>query len=292
MTSTRVLTAVVLIPIVLGTLAGPAWLTAALVCAVIVLSLREFFALGSMVEFHGFRKWTMLCTLFLVLLQYDASLRDFAPRYVPPRIFGFEIPIEVSLGVFVMGTGILTVANRRGVQERVRSIAISTCGMVCIAFPLSYLVRLRGENDAWRLLVVLLMVWVGDAAGYFVGRAWGKHPLAPVISPKKTWEGAIANVCGAWLVVALWFGLGALANDAAANKKETGLIIAVFFGLATVVSIAGQAGDLFESAFKRSTGAKDSGSILPGHGGMLDRIDALIFAAPAAWYYLMIFKGL
>jgi len=112
------------------------------------------------------------------------------------------------------------------------------------------------------LLLALIPLWVGDSAAIFAGKAWGKHPLAPNISPKKTWEGAIANFIGC--VIA-----GALVASFLKMPWVTGLVTGAVSGT------LGQAGDLFESALKRKAGVKDSGAILPGHGGVLDRLDSL-----------------
>ena len=122
------------------------------------------------------------------------------------------------------------------------------------------------------LLFTVVFVWAGDTAAYFVGRAFGRWKLAPHLSPGKTWEGAAANLLGALFTASIfghWIKI-----------PPVHLLL-----MAAAGSIAGQIGDLFESAWKRSAGAKDSGTLLPGHGGMLDRIDALILAAPAVWYY-------
>jgi len=127
---------------------------------------------------------------------------------------------------------------------------------------------------AWKApLLVLLPLWAGDTAAIFAGRAFGRRPLAPEISPKKTVEGSLANLAacvGIALAVGTACGLGWMSS--------------VGIGLAT--GILGQAGDLFESALKRQAGAKDSGGLLPGHGGVLDRIDSLLFAAPVVIWIL------
>jgi len=132
---------------------------------------------------------------------------------------------------------------------------------------------------AWRynppVLLALLPLWAGDTAAIFAGKAFGKHPLAPSISPKKTWEGAIANflacIVAAW-GTAVWVGIGPL----------WGLLIGVLAG------VLGQLGDLFESWMKRKAGVKDSGRLLPGHGGVLDRIDSLLFSAiPTTVVYIL-----
>jgi phosphatidate cytidylyltransferase len=108
-----------------------------------------------------------------------------------------------------------------------------------------------------------------------VGRALGKHLLAPHISPKKTWEGSIGGMIGSLVAaVAFW--------------KWISMPLPYLLGMAVVGNVAGQMGDLLESACKRSAGVKDSGGILPGHGGILDRIDALILCIPVVWYYLMV----
>jgi len=143
-----------------------------------------------------------------------------------------------------------------------------------IVVPFSAVVRLHGVDTVGRqlLLFTLVVVWAGDSAAYFVGRAIGRIKMSPHLSPNKTWEGAAANLLAALLVAAV-FGYW--------MKFEPAHMLA----MAALGSIAGQIGDVFESAFKRSAGVKDSGTLLPGHGGMFDRIDALILAAPAVWYY-------
>lgn len=114
----------------------------------------------------------------------------------------------------------------------------------------------------------IIPLWVGDSAAYFVGRAYGRHKLAPSISPNKTWEGAIANLVGC---VAACAGLG----------YWLGVPLGLWIACGIATGILGQAGDLFESWLKRRADVKDSGALLPGHGGILDRIDSLLFCAPA-----------
>jgi phosphatidate cytidylyltransferase len=143
-----------------------------------------------------------------------------------------------------------------------------------VAFPLSYAVRLHGWpfQGPPLLLFALVITWVGDSTAYFAGRAIGKHALAPHLSPKKTWEGTVASFVGS-LIVAVVFA------------RFMTVPLPHLLGMAAVGNVAGQVGDLLESAYKRSAGIKDSGSLLPGHGGVLDRIDALVLAIPVVWYY-------
>ncbi|WPD19996.1 phosphatidate cytidylyltransferase [Thermaerobacter composti] len=140
-----------------------------------------------------------------------------------------------------------------------------------VGIPLACALWLRQAGPAW-LLVPLIILWVQDTAAFFVGRAWGRRPLAPRISPGKTWEGAAGGLAGALVAAALLAGL--------LDRSALELLPA-----AAGTAVAGQLGDLWESWWKRRAGRKDSGSLLPGHGGMLDRIDSLLPALVlfAAW---------
>jgi phosphatidate cytidylyltransferase len=181
---------------------------------------------------------------------------------------------EEAFIAFVLGLAAITLFSRRPLVETLPAAGISASGLLLVAFPLSYAVRLHGSGTRGPLLLLFTMViiWVGDTTAYFVGRSIGKYKLAPHLSPKKTWEGTIASFLGS-LVVAMVFA------------RYMTVPLPHLLGMAAVGNVAGQVGDLLESAYKRSAGIKDSGSILPGHGGVLDRIDALILAIPVVWYY-------
>jgi phosphatidate cytidylyltransferase len=169
---------------------------------------------------------------------------------------------------------VIVLGSRRALAEVFPSVAVSSAGLIAVVLPFSTVVRLHGVRllGPQLLFFTLVLVWVGDTAAYFVGRGLGRMKMAVQLSPNKTWEGAAANLFGA-LLVGVIFGYW------------MSIPLLDMLAMAVLGSIAGQAGDLFESAFKRSAGVKDSGSILPGHGGMLDRVDALILAAPTVWYY-------
>jgi phosphatidate cytidylyltransferase len=166
-------------------------------------------------------------------------------------------------------------------------------GLTLIALP-----ALREQPNGPSLVAfLLLVVWAGDTAAYYVGRAWGRHKLAPTISPGKSWEGAAASVAGSVLVAAGLVGLAALLQEPwdsvlvswIERVCPTAIIsypedLWYWLGLAVALNVAGQVGDLAESALKRSAGVKDSGALVPGHGGVLDRIDALLLASPVFWY--------
>lgn len=150
-----------------------------------------------------------------------------------------------------------------------------TCyGVLAYALPLSFLWLIRsGEHGKELLMVFLCLVWVQDSAAYFCGRAFGKHKFSEFISPKKTWEGAI----GGWLIAlacvwaAITYGIG---------HTVTPLSMLGF----ALTAISAQLGDLNESLLKRNMGVKDSGTLIPGHGGILDRFDSFTFAAPVMYY--------
>jgi phosphatidate cytidylyltransferase len=276
-TQVRVATAAILIPAVIAAIWwAPTWLVAALAAIVAVFALREFFALGERMGFRAYGVWVCLTALGIFAQQWNASQAASIER-LGDLLYQARIPrvsLELILVLFVLGMAIIVLGSRRALAEAFSSVSVSAAGLVIIVIPFSAVVRLHGVDVVGRqlLLFTLVVVWVGDSAAYFVGRSIGRLKMSPHLSPNKTWEGAAANFLGSLLVAAV-FGYW--------MKIEPAHMLA----MAALGSIAGQIGDLFESAFKRSAGTKDSGTILPGHGGMLDRIDALILAAPAVWYY-------
>jgi phosphatidate cytidylyltransferase len=282
MTWKRVTTAVVLIPCVVGlVLWGSTAVLAIGMALVLLLALFEFFALGDAIGHRPYRFWTATCALGLVYVQWLAAI---APSYELAggltfhreigRILGVIPTVQDVFFIFVLGVGALTLWTKRPMVEALPAAGVSSSALILVAFPLTYAIRLHGYGTEGPLLLmfVLVITWVGDTAAYFVGRAIGKHNLAPILSPKKTWEGTTASILGALLVATVF-------------ARWLTVPLLHLLAMATVGNIAGQAGDLLESAYKRSAGVKDSGTLLPGHGGVLDRIDALILAIPVVWYY-------
>ena len=291
MTWKRVATAAVLIPVALFFVLGPTALLALALAVVTLLALFEYFALGEAIGHRAYRFWTATCALALIYVQWLAtipvytfdSFSTWEMRYRQIWHFMGRAPrIEDVFFLFVLGVAVLTLWTRRPLVESLPAAGISASGLILVAFPLSYAIRLQGIefHGPLLLLFALVITWVGDTAAYFVGRWIGRHPLAPHLSPKKTWEGAVASFVGALFVGIIFARVGNAVY-------EHYLIVPLpnFLGMAAVGNAAGQVGDLLESAYKRSAGIKDSGSILPGHGGVLDRIDALILAIPVVWYY-------
>ena len=288
MTWKRVATAAVLIPFAVGiVLWGSTAVLALAVALVTILALFEYFALGEAIGHRAYRFWTASCALLLIFVQWFAttwpsdSITEWELRYRQAfKIFAGAPALPETFFLFVLGMATLTLWTRRPLVEALPSAGISASGLLLIAFPLSYAVRLHAipVRGPQLLLFAMVIIWVGDTAAYFVGRSIGKYKLAPHLSPKKTWEGTIASFVGS-LIVALVF---ARFMSVPPFMKVS---VAHLLGMAAVGNVAGQVGDLLESAYKRSAGIKDSGSILPGHGGVLDRIDALILAIPVVWYY-------
>lgn len=275
-TGLRVLTAAILIPVVVAAIWwGPNWLIAVLSGLVAVAALLEYFAIASHLGFQAYRLWTCLAAAGIMAQQWYASRMASITRLGDLLDRSPRVTMEAVLFGFVLGVAIIALGTQRSLTEALASISVSAGGLVFIVLPFSAVIRLQGVDAVGPrlLLFTVVLVWVGDTAAYFVGRGIGRWKMAPHISPNKTWEGAAANFLGALLVAAV-FGYWAM-----------GIPPAHMLAMAAVGSMAGQIGDLFESSWKRSAGVKDSGTILPGHGGMLDRIDALILAAPAVWYY-------
>ena len=273
----RIFTALVLIPIVVALVWwGPSWLLAAVAALIAIVALLEFFDLGERIAMRPFRKWTIVCAAGLFYAQYSLGLvetRSVAQGYSIVRsAAGGVLSIEAVLLVFVFGAVVIGLATRWALHEVLPAIAISSAGLLFVILPFSYLVRINEISLVGRKLVLftLCLIWAGDILAYFVGKGLGRVPMAPALSPNKTWEGALGNLLASLLVgvfFAQWL-----------QMEATQMLV-----IAGLANIAGQMGDLIESAWKRGAAVKDSSNLLPGHGGVLDRIDSLILASPVVW---------
>ena len=291
MTWKRIATAAILTPAVVAIVLLSSTAVVAIATALItVLALREYFALGDAIGHRAYRLWTIFCSIVLVLMQSSSSLLhlDYVfSKSSAQTSFLFEplaerLPLLNSLPtvffLFIAGISCLTLWTRRPLVESLPAAGISSSALLLISFPLSFAVKLHALPFGFGprlLLFALVITWVADTTAYFVGRATGKHALAPHISPKKTWEGSVGGMIGSLLA--------AYAFSCWIHIPLIHLLI-----MAALGNIAGQMGDLAESAWKRSSGVKDSGGLLPGHGGVLDRIDALILCIPIIWFYLVL----
>jgi phosphatidate cytidylyltransferase len=288
----RIATAVVLIPLVLLlVLKAPLYVLALVAGAVALLAIAEFLKLAThyAVQPLDLATYTFVA-LFFVFVTVASTNRT--PLIETTAIL-YGLALAAALAPFVF----LTVAMRRAdLASGYPAAAASTFAFAYIAIPMALLVAIRQQpaGAIWTIYT-LLAVWAGDIFAYFVGKSLGRHRMSPEISPKKTWEGAVASILASVIVGALWFqhapGISSALLRIGLIDRRDGMFgleqpqLWPIILLSAVVNIAAQLGDLVESLIKRGAGVKDSGTILPGHGGMLDRIDAMLFAVPVVWAY-------
>jgi phosphatidate cytidylyltransferase len=200
-------------------------------------------------------------------------------------------PVEDQLPVLSALTLALFAWNgfRSPLNQVLPDTAQGLFGLIYIAYPLTLVPLLWKQEDGPALVLFLMVcVWTGDIAALYIGRAFGKRKLAPRLSPGKTWVGSAASIVGSMLVAAL---VVFISNTLTARGNTLLHISEPLWQsllLAAILNVAAQLGDLLESAIKRGAGVKDSGTMLPGHGGILDRIDALLLAAPVLWFSLLL----
>lgn len=288
----RIATAVVLIPIVLALiLRAPVSVLAVVAGAVAVLTIREFLKLT---ESYGVQPlWIptyIFATIFFLLLALNVGN---GKPLLSTAVFVYCLGFAAAIAPFIF----LTRAMRNeDLSSGYPAAAASVFAFTYIALPMGMLVQLRQQwAGAFYLLYLLLVVWAGDIFAYFVGKAIGRHLMAPRISPKKTWEGGaaslVASVAVGWVLFHYALPVSSALLRAGWIERRDGIFgleqpaMTPIIVLTIVLNVAAQLGDLVESLIKRGAGVKDSGAILPGHGGMLDRIDALLFATPVLWYY-------
>lgn len=298
----RLLTALVLIPLVLlAVFRLPDPIFVAVVGMIAVLATTEYLQIIKNYGFAEFKLTTyaLVAVLYLVMMLSTRTFSDLAAGLGVPIIALFCL-IALPFLFVLAPSGFLLAGMREDDLRRVLpGAAMSFFAVPYIAGALASLALLRttyaGAAGWFFVLFTFFAVWVGDSAAYYVGRSIGRVKFAPRISPKKTWEGAIASVVGAVIVVALFnhFAFQIQQGLIRIHLVSTPSVRPAPFWLACLIgallNIAAQLGDLFESLIKRGAGVKDSGTILPGHGGILDRIDALLFAAPVSFLLFVLF---
>jgi len=316
----RVATAVVLIPIVLLVVfRGPLWLFAAVVGLIALITTREYLGLA---EAYGIKPNRVLTYLFTAILFASAVaefviewqmshissqvlLRGVSPREHPYLVFAIALNTIARDAVLLSAIVFLvSIMRRADLRSSLPGAAASVLGLVYISLPFTLLINVRARAaGAFYVFYLLVVVWAGDILAFLVGRSAGRHKLAPTISPNKSWEGTVASLVGATALGTsiLAYGeaiVGFLRNSDLLPAQQSSILsvgpyparhpLWMYILLSAALNVAAQLGDLVESMLKRGAGVKDSGSLLPGHGGMLDRIDALLFAAPVLWYYALI----
>jgi phosphatidate cytidylyltransferase len=280
----RLITAAVLIPLVLLALfLAPNWLFTVLVGAVALLAAVEYLALAAGYGYEPFRFLTylLIVTFYGIIVWATGTPSPNGEFVLITMVFFFTLAPFVFLCAGM---------SRKDMRSVLPGAAVSYVALPYLGFSLACLIIMRIMIAGWLLvLITFFVIWVGDTAAYYVGRGFGKIKFAPRISPKKTWEGAIASGVAS---IAVGILLVEFATPISRGLTAIHLLHApVYFAdtpiwmtalVALGINIAGQLGDLLESLIKRGANVKDSGSLLPGHGGVLDRIDALLFAAPVA----------
>ncbi|MCA9549957.1 MAG: phosphatidate cytidylyltransferase [Myxococcales bacterium] len=257
---TRVISALVALPVVLFLLHQGGWWFGGLLVAAGAVCLYEFMTMT-----QGGDRVAVVAMTGLGFLVMLAILTGVAAGPAAPGLIAV-VPLGVLL-FYVFRTGdMATVASRAG---------LAGTGILWAGGLLGVTGALRSlpQGEGW-LYLALVLAWGSDTGGYFAGRFFGKHKLYEKVSPKKTWEGSVGGVIAA---TALAFGFRAVVGP---DVETVHLLIMAPLGAAL-----GQIGDLTESMLKRSVGVKDSGSIMPGHGGLFDRVDALIFVGPTLFIY-------
>jgi phosphatidate cytidylyltransferase len=258
----RVLVAFVALPLVLFLVWVGGWWLFALAAAGAVLALHEYAALVR-------RLRPLVLAAYLGAIGMLAAASSSSSSWL----------LGAVLGTLVVAFVLHMLARTR--PPATVAIGSTVLGAGWIGLGLAHVVLLRELPEDGRLavLTVLIAVWVSDTLAFFGGRLLGRHKLAPVMSPRKTWEGFLAGSAGA--VAVAFFALY--------EDRDTFLEIWQALVLGAVIALAGVLGDLFQSALKRDMEVKDTGRILGAHGGVLDRIDSLLFAAPAAFYMIVAF---
>ena len=266
MVKKRVITAVCGVPLLIAIIwFGEPWFTL-LVAIWGLLAAFEFYRMVAASKMSPLTCFGLIWTLLFIL----------SPHFDYAHLNAHLIPLLLSSAVLI---SLISLLLRRQKEGAFIGWAWTMGGILYIGWLLSYFVALRGL-DAGRnwVFFAFFITFASDTAAFFVGRALGKHHLAPHISPGKTWEGAIAGVFGA-IIVSLLFTIPTPLHLPLAYWQ------AILLGL--LVSVFGQLGDLVESLLKRNMGVKESGKLIPGHGGVLDRIDSVVFAGIVVYYYVL-----
>ncbi|BBL02839.1 phosphatidate cytidylyltransferase [Alistipes communis] len=272
----RTLSGLVLVAVFVGAVLGSQWSFGALLLLILVGGQTEFYKLAretglSPQRWMGLAVGVLLFALnFIVFRQFSRSVTDEAG--------GAVLYLLLYIGLLLPTLFVCELFRRSATP--LANLGATLLGVLYVAVPLSLLlyVPVLAGDGVWRpetVLCYIFIIWANDVFAYLVGMTFGRHRLCERLSPKKSWEGFFGGLAGAVAT-----GL------AAAYALDTNYW--VWGGLALVASLSGVAGDLVESMFKREAGVKDSGQVIPGHGGVLDRFDALLLSAPYVFLYLLL----
>jgi phosphatidate cytidylyltransferase len=271
----RILTALVLVALVaVLVLFGKLWMITLVSAGIAVLAALEYRAVAE----AGGCPVPLWWTLTAIALFFAATF--FRP---------LDTIAAVSLSTLVL---FAVAAFRTSIERVLWQTAAGLLMLIYIAYPLTLIPQLWAKDDGTGTVLLFFLfvcVWTGDIAALYVGKRFGKHKLS-ALSPNKTWEGSMASLAASAAFGMAVIGLGEYLSltGSSFTRLHTSQPWWQSLILAVVLNVAAQFGDLLESALKRGAGVKDSGSILPGHGGVLDRIDALLVAAPVLWFFLVL----
>jgi len=205
--------------------------------------------------------WTLLVVMPLLAVALSASIMPGVWPLAP------EASLLLAATLVSVGLGSLILLSSTPLEEALPALGVLAFGIPYFAVPIASLHQLK-RSDPWLVFLLMAIVWLGDSAAFYAGSRWGRHKMAPLVSPKKSWEGAAAGFLTSVVAAAVW------------SYFRLGRVDPALLGVAAVTAAAAQIGDLVESVIKRGAGVKDSGNVLPGHGGVFDRMDAMLFAAP------------
>ncbi len=273
----RVLTSLWFVPllVIVAWFGGEPGFTALMVTFGILAAL-EFYRMVAGAKTPPLTYFGVTWTAFFILSR-NSELQALLEAHFNPDLL---TPLLLTSAVVLPLIGLLV---RRQKEGAFTSWVWTIAGILYIGWLLSHLVALRGLDDGrnW-VFFVMFVTWVSDTTAFFIGRKFGRRKLVPNISPGKTWEGTIGGICGAILMSILFF---------TPTSFQLPLAYWQAILLSVLTSVLGQVGDLIESLLKRNMGVKDSGKLMPGHGGILDRIDSLIFAGIVVYYYALSYSG-
>jgi phosphatidate cytidylyltransferase len=286
----RILTAAILIPLVLLLiLRAPVWLLAIVAGAVALLAIREFLELTAG---YGVEPFTVGTYVFVGIFYAALAAGEVWFPLHKAALLTMETCFLAALAPFLFLSGGL---RRNQLASVYSAAAASVFAFAYIAIPMGMLVDIQQQcAGSFHLIFLMFVVWSGDILAYFVGRSLGRYKMAPRVSPKKTWEGAVASLVASVLFGTMTYHYSGAISWGLFHAHLSNIPLLVGNGtkpamwklvlICAILNVAAQLGDLVESAIKRGANVKDSGAILPGHGGILDRIDALLFAAPVMWF--------
>jgi len=268
----RILTALALIVAVLALIFfGQQWMLNLAAALVAELAAYEYLQLANASGTRIPVWWMLPATALLFLVTY----------YRPTEA---QLPVLSALALFLLAWSGFTAPLTRILPDA----ALGLFGLIYVGYPLTLIPLIWNRDDGKPLLVFLMVaVWAGDIAALYAGRSFGRHKLSP-LSPNKTWEGSVASVVGSVVAGLAVVYLGELLSAHDNTVLHIAEPVWQSVVLAILVNVAAQLGDLLESAIKRGANVKDSGTMLPGHGGILDRIDALLVATPVLWCALLL----